>query len=107
MDSQELKEEKKILDEFVPQFIEHSKNEMYRYNMDDLVVMLDSFHELWDRNLLKNKQLGQVHEICNQYLANYLHKSQQHITGNQLALLVTHMHTAHKNKVYEYDQRTW
>lgn len=56
---------------------------MYRYNMSDIIIMLNSYYALWDTGIMKTKEMATVHKAVHLYLENYLHKSKKTISGRQ------------------------
>jgi len=84
----EFIDEHAIVEKFIPKLTIHTQNEMYRYNMGDIVTMLEGYNALWDAGVIKTKQLGYIHKTCHDFMHQYLHKAKKSISGAQFAALV-------------------
>lgn len=69
--------------------LRQSQNEVFRYNMQDIVMMLQGYDTLREHEALSAEDLSLVHRTCDAFLANYLTRVKPgHISGAQFALLL-------------------
>ncbi len=62
-DSKAISDQDEI-SKFIPKLLVHTQNELYRYNMADIVTMLNGYFKLWDVGALEKAELARVHEFC-------------------------------------------
>ena len=85
----------------------HSKQELYRYNVHDIMVMLKGCSELYAANLIGKKDMAGVHKTVEDFLKEYLEKAKKEITGRQLAKIISLIGDSKTNWLHDYDDHTW
>ena len=66
----------------MPTMLRLSQNEVFRYNMQDIVTMLQGYDTLKQYEALSTEDLSLVHRTCDSFLANYLTRVKPgHISG--------------------------
>ncbi len=70
-----------LIKDFMPKLLKHTQNELYRYNMSDIITMLQGYDALWETQILQKKDFATVHRTCHTYLENYLHRAKKLISG--------------------------
>lgn len=75
-------EQNQLIKDFLPKLLSHSQTEIYRYNMSDIITMLQGYETLWESQVLTTKDFASVHKTCHGYLENYLHRTKRAVTGH-------------------------
>lgn len=71
-----------------------------RCNLRDIIYIFENFYSLWELNRFSNLKLDQVYSNCESYLAEYLSKSKNDITGSQFASLIEHIAYSQSNNIH-------
>ena len=56
--------DKTKIGKFVPKLLLYTINEVYRYNMSDIVTMMSGYFKLWEVGVLGKSELVNMHKIC-------------------------------------------
>ena len=52
------------ISQILPRLLKYTSGEVYRYNMSDLVTMIDGYHQLWIADVLGKQSLVAMHKLC-------------------------------------------
>lgn len=99
------KDEKRAMKEFAPRLFKHNQNEVYRYNIRDLIAMVEGYDGLYENGVLEQGQLSMVHRVCDAYLIDYLVRkfTESHLTGAMYTSLLSQIAKASTTEAHLYD----
>ncbi len=90
---------------FLPGLLVHSQNEVYRFNLQDVIIMADSYSALWESKALSTSDLTTVHKITDAYLMYYQQKGRSfHISGTHFVAFCKHFRQASEWGVHNYSR---
>ena len=95
----------KKITEFLPRMLDHSRNELYRMQIGDIINIVEGYEKLWQTEILTSDDFNKVHKHCEGYLANFLEKTKRTVSGKQYADLLKLIGQAKFHGVHEYEEQ--
>lgn len=67
--------------------------------------MLETYHELWEHDVMQAKEMSRVHNALDMFLSQNSAQTRTDITSKQFATLLKHMVFAYQHEFHSYQSR--